>query len=176
MRAGEFISEEQQLDEILPLIIGAARGAAAIGGAAAKVAGKVGGAVTRGVVGAAGAAGRMAGKQMGSAGAVQATPNKVVGTQSNPNTKTSDVPPTPSTRRPTIAPDAQDTSAQVLANLKPGVNLQLPTGTGKMGNFKISKVMGTDVEIENPDKNKNPNEPDKLVYNRDDLIKSLGTK
>lgn len=189
MRASEFVSEEQKLDEILPLLVGAARGVAAVAGGAAKVAGKVGSAVGRGVVGAAGrtAAGAVGKGVVGTASSVgklaasklgsepeQNDPNGVVGTQSQPNVKTSQIPPKPSTQRPTVNPTTQDNAAAAMTNLKPGANLQLPTGTGRVGNFKISKVMGQNIEIENPDKNKNPNEPDKLVYNKDDLMKSLG--
>lgn len=175
MRADEFISEEQKLDEILPLLVGAARGVAAAAGGAAKVAGKVGAAVGRGVVGAANSVGKLAASSLGSDTA-HADPNSVVGTQTKPNIKTSEVPPKPSTQRPTVTPALQDKAATTMTNLKPGANLQLPTGTGRVGNFKISKVMGQNIEIENPDKNKNPNEPDKLVYNKDDLMKSLGVK
>ena len=177
MRANEFISEEQQLDEILPLLVGAARGVAAAAGGAAKVAGKVGAAVGRGVVGAASSVGKLAANKLGSEPEPeQDTPNGVVGTQTQPNVKTSEIPPKPSTQRPTITPALQTKAASAMTNLKPGTNLELPTGTGRVGNFKISKVMGQNVEIENPDKDKNPNEPDKLVYNKDDLMKSMGVK
>lgn len=179
MRASEFISEEQKLDEILPFLAGAARGVAAAAGGAAKVAGKVGGAVARNVVGAtANSVGRMAANKLGSdnTAAGQQTPNGVIGTQSQPNVKSSQIPPKPSTQSTTTASAAQDNPAAMLTKITPGANLQLPTGTGKVGNFKISKIMGKDVEIENPDKNKNPNEPDKLVYNKDDLMKSMGVK
>ena len=191
MRANEFISEEQQLDEILPLLIGAAElgadalaatGARAVAGgvarkvgsevagkAAGKVAGNVGRAAGRGVVS------KVASKISGTQPS-QSNPNGVIGTQTQPNVKTSEIPPKPSTQRPTVTPALQDKAASAMTNLKPGVNLQLPTGTGRVGNFKISKVMGQNVEIENPDKDKNPNEPDKLVYNKDDLMKSMGVK
>lgn len=183
MRADEFISEKQKLDEILPLLVGAARGVAAAAGGAAKVAGKVGAAVGRGVVGAASSVGKLAANKLGSdpeselePNPEQDTPNAVVGTQTKPNVKTSAIPPKPSTQRPSVTPALQTKAASAMTNLKPGVNLQLPTGTGRVGNFKISKVMGQNVEIENPDKDRNPNEPDKLVYNKDDLMKSLGVK
>lgn len=178
MRASEFISEEQKLDEILPLLVGAARGVAAAAGGAARVAGKVGAAATRGVVGAAAkSVGKLAASKLGADTDPEPNdPNKVVGTQAQPNVKTSQIPPKPSTQRPSVTPALQDKAAMAMANLKPGANLQLPTGTGRVGNFKISKVMGQNIEIENPDKNKNPNEPDKLIYNKDDLMKSLGVK
>jgi hypothetical protein len=178
MRADEFISEKQKLDEILPLLVGAARGVAAAAGGAARVAGKVGAAATRGVVGAAAnSVGKLAASKLGSdPEPVTTNPNAVVGTQTQPNVKTSEIPPKPSTQRPSMTPALQDKAAAAMTNLKPGANLQLPTGTGRVGNFKISKVMGQNVEIENPDKNKNPNEPDKLIYNKDDLMKSMGVK
>lgn len=176
MRADEFISEKQKLDEILPLLVGAARGVAAVAGGAARVAGKVGAAAARGVVGAAAnSVGRLAASTMGSSPA-PSNPNGVVGTQTQPNVKTSEIPPKPSTQRPSMTPALQNKAAAAMTNLKPGTNLQLPTGTGRVGNFKISKVMGQNVEIENPDKNKNPNEPDKLIYNKDDLMTSMGVK
>jgi len=178
MRASEFISEVQQLDEILPLLVGAARGVAAVAGGAAKIAGRVGAAAARGVVGAAASSvGKLAGSKLGSEPApTQSTPNGVIGTQTQPNVKTSEIPPKPSTQRPSVTPALQDKATTAMAGFKPGANLQLPTGSGRVGNFKISKVMGPNVEIENPDKNKNPNEPDKLIYNKDDLMKSLGVK
>lgn len=179
MKAHEFISEEQKLDEILPLLIGAARGVAAGVGAAGRVAGKIGRSASRGVVGAAGSAGRMAAGKLGAAVTqeppVQNNPNAVVGTQTTPN-MTSAAAPASTAQPPTANSKMQGNVDPAMANIKPGVNLQLPTGTGKVGNFKISKVMGKNIEIENPDKNKNPNEPDKLVYNRADLIKSMGMK
>jgi hypothetical protein len=188
MKAHEFISEEQKLDEILPLLVGAARGIAAgvgaagrvaapVAAAAGRVAGKIGRSAARGVVGAAGSAGRMAAGKLGAAVTqepqVQKNPNEVVGTQSNTNIKSAATPAS-TTQPPTAKPAMQGNVDPAMANIKPGANLQLPTGTGKMGNFKISKVMGKNIEIENPDKNKNPNEPDKLIYNKDDLIKSMG--
>ena len=178
MKANEFISEQQQLDEILPFLVGAARGVAAGVGAAGRIAGKIGSAASKGVVGAAGSAGRMAAGKLGAADQeppVQNNPNAVVGTQSTPNIKPSSTPAS-TTQPPTANSKMQGNVDPAMANIKPGANLQLPTGAGKLGNFKISKVMGKNIEIENPDKNKNPNEPDKLVYNRDDLIKSMGMK
>ncbi len=178
MRSNEFISEQQQLDEILPLLVGAARGVAAGVGAAGRVAGKMAGAA-RGVVGAASTAGRMAAGKLGAADdqepQAQNNPNAVVGTQSTPNIKSAAAPAV-TTQPPTANPKMQGNADAALANIKPGANLQLPTGSGKMNNFKISKVMGKNIEIENPDKNKNPTEPDKLIYNKDDLIKSMGIK
>ena len=201
MKAHEFISEQQQLDEILPLLVGAARAAAMGAGVVGRVAGKIGGAVSkraagvagtmaadagagigaaaRGVVGAAGSAGRMAAGKLGAAVTqepqVQNNPNAVVGTQSTTNIKSAATPAS-TTQPPTTNSKMQGNVDPAMTNIKPGANLQLPTGTGKMGNFKISKVMGKNIEIENPDKNKNPNEPDKLIYNKDDLIKSMGIK
>ena len=179
MKAHEFISEQQQLDEILPLLIGAARGVAAGVGAAGRVAGRIGRSASRGVVGAAGSAGRMAAGKLGAAVTqepqVQNNPNAVVGTQSTTNIKSAATPAS-TIQPPTANSKMQGNVDPAMTNIKPGANLQLPTGTGKMGNFKISKVMGKNIEIENPDKNKNPNEPDKLIYNKDDLIKSMGIK
>ena len=67
-------------------------------------------------------------------------------------------------------------SGSVTTDLKPGTNIQMPTTTGQVGNFKVTRVTANDVEIENPDKLKNPNEPDRVIYNKQDLAKAMGTK
>jgi len=57
--------------------------------------------------------------------------------------------------------------------LKPGASIPLPTAKGKMQNFKVTKVQGDEVEIENPDSDKAPEQPEKIVYKKDDIKKSI---
>lgn len=160
MRASEFISEEQKLDEVLPLIVGAARlGAAAVGGAArlgAKALGSAASAAgsaaatgaTRAVAGAARKLGSKVGQTIG-----QPSPN-------DPNAKI-------------------DPAQQLAANrakdqlIRPGAKLRLPTaGPGGPQDFKVSKVQGDDVEIENPNANV-PGEPKKVIYKKDALKQTI---
>jgi hypothetical protein len=52
--------------------------------------------------------------------------------------------------------------------LKPGQKVQMPAGpAGMPTDFKITKAMGNEVEIENP--NPKPGEPNKFVFNKDEL-------
>lgn len=173
MRSREFISDEQKLDEILPLIGAAAgavaRGAGAIAGRAAMGIGK---AALRGAGSLAkGAVTSMAkGALSGDDEEDQSDPNTTVGSQNatlSPKVKpqTSNVTKTTATK-----------AANSLGNLKPGTNIQMPTNTGRVGNFKVTKVTPNDVEIENPDKLKNPTEPDKVVFNKKDLAKAMGVQ
>jgi hypothetical protein len=57
--------------------------------------------------------------------------------------------------------------------LQPGKKLVLPTQTGKPQTFKITKVAGDEVEIENPDAVRDPSQPDKVTYNKQDIKKSI---
>jgi hypothetical protein len=57
--------------------------------------------------------------------------------------------------------------------LQPGKKLVLPTQTGKPQAFKITKVAGDEVEIENPDAVKDPSQPDKITYDKQDIKKSI---
>lgn len=174
MRANEFIRDEEKLDEILPLIGAAAGGIARAAGA---VAGRAAAGLGRAAIKGAGALAR------GAVGAVigggddddeepDAGPNATVGVQP---TKTA-MPATGTTPATGGQANAAMAKTADITNLKPGVSLQMPTNTGRVGNFKVSKVTANDVEIENPDKLKNPNEPDRIVYSKRDLAKVMGTK
>ncbi len=57
--------------------------------------------------------------------------------------------------------------------LQPGKKLVLPTQAGTPQAFKITKVAGDEVEIENPDAVKDPSQPDKITYNNQDIKKSI---
>ena len=139
MRADEFIKEEEKLDEVLPLITGAA----ALAGGIAKGAGAVASGVGKGI----GAAAKGTGKAVGAIGNKVAS--SVTGNQENPEV---------------------DQAKDKL--IKPGVKLPLATkATGGPEQFKITRVQGDDVEIENP--KPQANEPNKVVYKRDDLKKSM---
>lgn len=75
------------------------------------------------------------------------------------------------------APDQADiTQAEIQVDkaIQPGKQIPLPTaGTGKPQNFKITAVKGDEVEIENPDGHRDPNQPNKLTYKRQDIKKSI---
>lgn len=141
MRVNEFVKEEEQLDEVLPLITGAAALAGGVmkgAGAAAKGIGKGVGAAAKGVGSAVGAVG-----------------NKVAGAVTG-----DDEPEDP----------AVDQAKDKM--IKPGAKLPLATkATGGPENFKVTRVQGDEVEIENP--KPQGSEPSKVVYKRDDLKKSL---
>ena len=75
-----------------------------------------------------------------------------------------------------IPDQGQVTQAEISLDkaIAPGKTIPLPSaGTGKPTNFKVTKVSGDEVEIENPDGKKDPNQPNKLTYNRDDIKKSI---
>ena len=150
MRQHEFISEKQKLDEILPLITGAA----SLAGGAMKLAGGVAsgvGAVASGVGKGIGAAAKGVGKAVGAVGTRAA---KAIGGDDDD-------------------PAIDNAKDQML---QPGKEVELPTqGTGGPQKFKVTKVAGNEVEIENPEGNKNPSQPRKLVYTKDDLKKSMAT-
>lgn len=156
MRADEFISNEQKLDEVLPLITGAA----ALAGGAMKLAGGVAsgaGAVAKGVGKGVGAAARGVGKAVGAAGSAVA--DKVAGTQA------------PEKIDPKQARDIDRAKDQLI---RPGNKIVLPTqGAGGPQAFKVSKVQGDEIEIENPEGNKSPNQPNKLVYKKADVKSTI---
>ena len=172
---------EEQLDEILPAIgavagmaaraagtaavkggaalaRGAVKGATALGRAGAKAAGKAAAGAVKGVAKgatrAAGSAVRGAAKSI--AGRGNDDPNATVGTQDEV---------------PMGTQGTQGTQSKP-SQIKPGKKLKLPskTASGKPGPekaFKITKVQGDDVEIENP--MPKPGEPKKFTYNKQDL-------
>jgi hypothetical protein len=159
MRADEFIREEEKLDEVLPLITGAA----ALAGGAMKLAGGVAsgaGAVAKGVGKGIGAAARGVGQGVGNVASK-------VGQQKDQN-KIGE-PDTTDEKDPAKRAAIDRIKDQ---SIKPGAELDLPTvGPGGTEKFKVSRVTGDDVEIENP--NPAPGEPNKTVYKKQDLKKSI---
>jgi hypothetical protein len=149
MRANEFIKEEEKLDELLPLITGTA---GLIGGAM-----KMAGGVASGV----GAASRGIGKGVGAVAG--AAGKKVAGMMGNDDEEQK--------RKDPKAYADIDRAKDTL--LQPGKKLILPTQQGKAQPFKITKVAGDEVEIENPDAIKDPNQPEKITYKKQDIKKSI---
>lgn len=161
----KFRRKDQAVDEVIPFIAGAARagmaGAKALGSVARGAA-----AVSRGVGKGVAAVGRGVGSAATRVGATQARkagakalgsvakgpandPNATVGTQ---GTQVSQTP--------------------ASAMLKPGQKVQMPAGPNNMPtDFKITRAMGNEVEIENP--NPKPGEPNKFVFNKDELDKMM---
>lgn len=151
MRASEFISKEQKLDEVLPLITGAAALAGSVArgaGAAVSGIGKGVGALAKGVGTGAGNLASKIGKPMGQE-------------PTDPNQKVD----------PAQEKNIDRAKDQLL---RPGRKIVLPTDgpTGPQA-FKVTKVQGDEVEIENPEGNKSPNQPNKIIYNRDDIKKTI---
>lgn len=148
MRADEFIHEEEKLDEIIPLVTGAA----SLVGGAAKLAGGVAsgvGAAAKGIGKGVGAVAKGAGQAVGAVGSAAAKAIK------------------PKDDDPEID-QAKDNM------LRPGNKIKLPTKTtGGPTEFKVTRVQGQDVEIENPDAGTNNQEPSKVVYKKDDLKKNM---
>ncbi len=155
MRVTEFVSEEQKLDEVLPLIIGgaglaAAGTLAAAGGIAAGVGGVASGvgSVAKGVGKGVGAAAKGVGKVAGAVGSKAA---KMIDPK-----------------------QAQDIDRAKDQLIRPGKKIILPTqGPGGPQPFKVTKVQGDEVEIENPEGNKSPNQPNKLVYKKADVKSTI---
>jgi hypothetical protein len=163
MRTSEFISEKDKLDEVLPLITGAAAlaggamslagGVASGVGAAAKGIGKGIGGVASGVGGVAsgvGSATKGVGKGAGNlASKIGAPDNK---------------PKDPAKR---LAMDRVKDQA-----IRPGSQIDLATpGPGGTEKFKVRNMQGDNVEIENP--NPAPGEPKTVTYKKDDVKRSM---
>jgi hypothetical protein len=73
-----------------------------------------------------------------------------------------------------VTQKAQDKVSSEL--LKRGATLPLPTQDGAQKDFEVDDVRGDEVTIANPDASNKPDEPEKLVYKKDDLeaiVKSL---
>lgn len=136
MRLTEFVTPEQQLDEVMPLITNRNSLAQA----------KQGNAVVKKPSGTIGTAGTI--KTQGTAQKqVQQTPDRA---------------------------DITQAEIQIDKAIQPGKQIPLPTvGTGKPQNFKITAIKGDEVEIENPDGHRDPNQPNKLTYKRNDIKKSI---
>ena len=60
--------------------------------------------------------------------------------------------------------------------LQRGQKITLPTDQGDEQEFKITRNLGNEIEIENPEGNSSPSQPNKLVYNKSDLEKVLRQK
>ena len=57
--------------------------------------------------------------------------------------------------------------------IRTGGKISLPTADGDEQEFKITRDMGNEVEIENPEGRNNPNEPNKLVYDKKQLRRGM---
>jgi hypothetical protein len=175
MKADEFITEDDRLDEILPLLVGAARGvgmaaragigAAKLGAKAVGAAANAASAVAKGVGSAARAVGSVASapsKGVGSAaravGSVASAPSKGVGQQAASK----------------VAGTAKDKALDIAKDqlLKPGSTITLPSATGQ-ADYKVSSLRGNDVELDNPDAQKDPTQPTKLLYKKDNIKKNM---
>ena len=67
----------------------------------------------------------------------------------------------------------QQGQQQTDQDLRTGKTVKLPTDQGDDQNFKVIRDMGDEVEIENPEGNKSPSQPNKLVYKKSDLEKVI---
>lgn len=164
MRADEFISEDEKLDEIVPLI---AKGLGSVAKYAAKkavggVAGSVAGAAAKGIV--KGLTARDDDEEK-----PRANPNAKVGTQPNMGDAK------PQTAAPTQPGAAQKTQgAQTMGanpDIKPGKSIELPTNTvGAKTKYQVKAVRkgaGGEPEVELQDP-KDPKGP-KYVYKQKDI-------
>jgi hypothetical protein len=161
MRANEFIKENERLDELLPLVIGAARGVAA----GAKVLSKIG-AMKKMSQQATGRVGDPMGEPAGAA-PPQPAGAAPVGPQVQPTTPQATAAPTQA--NPQQAAQMDRAKDQMI---KPGGEIPLPTDKG-IQNYTVGQIQGDEVEIVNPDAKKNPTEPAKVIYKKDDLKRSL---
>ena len=161
---------EDQLDEILPAIAAIARGGAAL----AKGAAKVGGAAARG-------AGKLAAR--GAKSAIKTAAKSIGGREpeeepNDPNATVGGQEEQP--MGATSSQGTQGTSGTKPTGTQPdpikkGNQIKMPAGqTKKPTNFKITKVQGDDVEIENP--MPKPGEPKKFTYKKQDLEGMVGNE
>jgi len=174
---------QDQLDEILPAIAAIARGAGAAAGAAGRVAAKGGAALARGAAKAGASAARGAGR-LAAKGATSAvkTAAKSIGGRNNDEPQTNDPnatvgsqadAPTPMGSTGTQGTTGTKPTGTQTSPVKQGKTIRMPAGTAKKPtNFKITKVQGDDVEIENP--LPKPGEPKKFTYKKQDLEGVLG--
>jgi hypothetical protein len=155
MRADEFIREEDKLNEVLPLVGLAAK---SVGGALAK--------------GAAGAIGRGLGRAAVSG--IGAAAKGAAGMAAKPfQSRTGDTIGEPDTQQEPQDPAKKAAMDRIKdQSIKPNSEIELPTaGPGGTEKFKVSNIRGDEVEIENP--NPAPGEPNKTVYKKDDIKKSM---
>lgn len=176
MRLHEFRTEEEQLDEVLPLIPLAGMAARAAVGGAGRLAGKaalgLGKAAAKGVAKGVGKVAKtaynaVAGKDDEEEPQTN-NPNAKVGTQVDvPKDDTGAAEPVKTTAKPvgTAKPAMGAT-----ADLRTGGTIELPTkGPGGKEQFKVTRAQGDDIEIEDP---KDPNGP-KMIYKRKDLERAM---
>lgn len=173
MRYEEFTTEEERMDEILPLIPAIAGGVAraAVGGVGGLV-GKAAGAVARG---AARAVGNTVGTVAKSAYSAVTGDKDEEEPKADPNAKVGTQPATPKDKPQTSAPDtkgaAKTKGAPTMGanpDLKQGKKVTLPTNTpGGKKSYKVTKTTGDEVEIEDP--TAKPGEPSKMTYKKQDL-------
>jgi len=161
MKADEFITEDDRLDEILPLLVGAARGVGMAAGAAARAgigAAKLGAKAVGAAANAAGAVAKGVGSAARAVGSVASAPSKGVGQQAASK----------------VAGTAKDKALDIAKDqlLKPGSTITLPSATGQT-NYKVSSLRGNDVELDNPDTQKDPTQPTKLLYKKDNIKKNM---
>ena len=184
MRAEEFIREEDELNEVLPLVGLAAKAAGGmfakgVGGALAKgaakgAAGAIGRGLGRAAVSAVGAAPKGVGaaaKGVGAAAKGVARMAGATGQQQNAQTigAPDDQPQGAASTDPARTQAIDRAKDQII---KPGANVSLPTdGAGGPEEFKISGMQGDEVEIENP--SPAPGEPRKTIYKKDDIKRSM---
>ena len=165
---------EDQLDEILPAIAAIARGAGAAVGAVGKAAARIGGAAARG-------AGKLAAR--GAKSAVKTAAKSIGGREpeeepNDPNATVGGQEEQP--MGATSSQGTQGTSGTKPTGTQPdpikkGNQIKMPAGqTKKPTNFKITKVQGDDVEIENP--MPKPGEPKKFTYKKQDLEGMVGNE
>ena len=141
---------EQQIDEVLPAI-------GAIGGALAKGAGALAKGAVKGAVKGAGALAKGAVKGVG---AVAKGAAKAVATKATDK----------------IAQAAQQSQQAMQQDLiKKGNKIPFPTKSGQAKEFEIDDVQGDEVTIINPDAAQKPDEPEKLVYKKDDINAVVGS-
>ena len=155
MRANEFITIKQHLSELAPLmprnnsVAQARRGTVQTGSSMSTI------------------------KSSGTVG-----PNQTVGTQPRSQSgMTTPTTPTPANGgvKQQVSNQGTVTQAEIELDkaIAPGKIIPLPTASGTPTNFKITRVTGNEVEIKNPLGAKDPSQPNKLTYSRDDLKKSI---
>lgn len=175
MRLHEFRTEEEQLDEILPLIGMAAR--AAIGGAgrlAGKAALGLGKAAVKGVAKGVGAVAK------GAYNAVAGSDDEEEPETNNPNAKVGTQIDTPKVEpkaaaeltKGAAAPTKAAPTMGASADLRTGATIDLPTKTpGGLKKYRVTRAQGDDIEIEDPQAK--PGEPAKMVYKKQDLERAM---
>ena len=178
---------EQQLDEILPVVLGIARGAAGVGRAIGAV-GRVAGGAARAVGGAAKAVGGAAKSVGGAARSAGAVAQKGVqgtargmgkvrrGAENVGNFVYQNTPDRLKKKATDYAVSAAEkklgqAKTQMLKKaIKPGSQIELPTdqkNQQKKARFKVGSVKGNKVTVQNPQRK--PGEPEAFTFDISDL-------